>query len=231
MTVRRRGLMVLLGLLAIATIVTAVVLAGGPPENEGPGTSAFDPSVPTSTHTPPPASGTAAPADPSDGPAGDPTDPVTVPVSPSAPSPSASGLEEVEAETSPILLAVLEETAEISPEEPSDVVGELSDVATRAFLSELEAERLEFETEGWTRTGDYSFGEVEVLEHSTTSDGEVATVRVCVDSSALVTQRADGQVIETSPESARAWNIFVLERSDSVDWRIVGRTFPDDPAC
>src|SRR5699024_11197340 len=61
MTVRRRGLMALLGLLAIATIVTAVVLAGGPPENEGPGTSAFDPSVPTSTHTPPPASGTAAP--------------------------------------------------------------------------------------------------------------------------------------------------------------------------
>src|SRR5699024_7841451 len=140
MTVRRRGLMVLLGLLAIATIVTAVVLAGGPPENEGPGTSAFDPSVPTSTHTPPPASGTAAPADPAAAPAGDPTDPVTVPASPSAPSPSASGLEEVEAETSPILLAVLEETAEISPEEPSDVVGELSDVATRAFLSELEAE-------------------------------------------------------------------------------------------
>ena len=70
-----------------------------------------------------------------------------------------------------------------------------------------------------------------MLEHSSTSDGEVATVRVCVDSSALVTQRADGQVVETSPESARAWNIFVLERSGSADWRIVGRTFPDDPAC
>lgn len=228
MTVRRRGLMVLLGLLAIAATVTAVLLAGGPPEDEGRGTSAFDPSVPTSTHTPPPASGTTAPADPIDGPDADPTDPAAAPASP---SPSAKGVEEVEEETSPLLLAVLEETAEITPEDPSDVVGELSDVATRAFLSELEAERLEFETEGWTRTGDYSFGEVEVLEHSSTSDGEVATLRVCVDSSALVTQRADGQVIETSPESARAWNIFVLERPDSADWRIVGRTFPDDPAC
>lgn len=224
---RRRGLMVLLGLLAIAATVIAVVLVGGSSEDEGPGTSAFDPSVPTSTHTPPPASGTTAPADPADGPDADPTDPATAP----APSPSVTDLEEVEAETSPMLLSVLEETAEITPEDPSDVVGELSDVATRAFLSELEAERLEFETEGWTRTGDYSFGEVEVLEHSPTSDGEVATVRVCVDSSALVTQRADGQVVETSPESARAWNIFVLERSGSADWRIVGRTFPDDPAC
>lgn len=228
MTARRRGLLMLLGLFAVAATVTAVVLAGGPPEDEGPGTSAFDPSVPTSSRTPPPASGTTPPADPTDAPDADPTDPAAPPASP---VPSAEDLEEVQEETSPMLLAVLEETAEIDPEEPSDVVGELSDVATRAFLSELEAERLEFETEGWTRTGAYSFGEVEVLEHSSTSDGEVATVRVCVDSSALVTQRADGQVIETSPESARAWNTFVLERPDSAEWRIVGRTFPDDPAC
>ena len=45
---RRRGLMVLLALLAIAATVIAVVLVGGSSVDEGPGTSAFDPSVPTS---------------------------------------------------------------------------------------------------------------------------------------------------------------------------------------
>src|SRR5699024_5855985 len=120
---------------------------------------------------------------------------------------------------------------EISPEGLSDVVGELCDVPTRAFLSELGAERLECGAVGWTRTGAYSFGEVEALEHPTTRDGEVATVRVRVAASALVPPRADGPVSDASPESARAWNIFVLERAAPVDWRIAGRTFPDDPAC
>lgn len=243
MTARRRGVLLLLLLLAVAAVVTAVVLAGGPPEEDPTGTSAFDPSVPTSTHTPPPAGGTTAPSDPTDAPSdaagggADPSDPPTGAASPSAPSaPSAPELTpqeqaEISQETSPLLVSVLEQTAQIDPAVPSDVVGDLSGVATRSYLSELEAERLEFETEGWTRSGSYSFGEVEVLESSSTSDGEVATVRVCVDSSALVTQRADGEVIEASPSSARAWNIFVLERPDSADWRIVGRTFPDDPAC
>ncbi|MGO1408718.1 MAG: hypothetical protein ACTHV2_10070 [Brachybacterium sp.] len=247
MTGRRGRLLLLLALVAIAAAVTAVVFSGDPSEDDGPGTSAFDPSVPTSTQTPPPASGTTPPADPTDAPDGDPdsgapdgdptsgapdadpTDPATAPSSSSTSSPEE--LEEVEEETSPMLLGVLEETAEIDPEDPTDVVGDLSDVATRAFLGELEAERLEFEKERWTRTGEYTFSDVEVLEHMSTSDGEVTTVRVCVDSSALVTRRADGEIVPISPASARAWNIFVLERPDSAEWRIVGRTFPDDPAC
>ena len=238
MNVRRRGLLLLLALVAIAVVVTAVVFYDRPPEDDAPGTSAFDPSVPTSTQTPPSASSTTPPADPanapdedptSGAPDSDPTDPATASSPPSTSSPEE--LKEVEEETSPMLLGVLEATTEIDPEEPTDVVGDLSDVATRAFLSELEAERLECEKEGWTRTGDYTFRDVEVLEHTSTSDGEVATIRVCVDSSALITRRADGEIVPISPGSARAWNIFVLERPDSAEWRIVGRTFPDDPAC
>lgn len=230
MTGRRGRLLLLLALVAIAAVVTAVVFSGDPSEDDGPGTSAFDPSVPTSTQTPPADPTDAPDGDPTSGaPDADPTDPATAPSSPSTSSPEE--LEEVEEETSPMLLGVLEETAEIDPEDPTDVVGDLSDVATRAFLSELEAERLEFEKERWTRTGEYTFSDVEVLEHMSTSDGEVTTVRVCVDSSALVTRRADGEIVPISSASARAWNIFVLERPDSAEWRIVGRTFPDDPAC
>lgn len=246
MTSRRRRVLILLILLAAALVVAAVVIAGGRPESDDRGTSAFDPSVPTSTQTPPPAGSatptegpTEAPAkdpsgDPSDAPTGaaNPSDsPTSTTTSPSAPDLTPEEKTEIGSETSEVLETVMKETAQIDPAASTDVVGELSDVAAQGYLSEVESERLEFEAEGWTREGSYSFGDVEIIDHTSTSDREVATVRVCVDSSALVTLRADGEVIEASASSARSWNIFVLERSDSADWRLIGRTFPDDPAC
>ncbi|MGP9734373.1 hypothetical protein ACT3SQ_07435 [Brachybacterium sp. AOP42-C2-15] len=246
MTSRRRRVLVLLILLAAALVVAAVVIGGGRPESDARDTSAFDPSVPTSTQTPPPAGSATPTEDPTDAPTEDPSgspsdaptgaaDPSDAPTStattPSAPDLTPEEKTEIGSETSEVLETVMMETAQIDPAASTDVVGELSDVAARGYLSEVEAERLEFETEGWTREGSYSFGDVEVIDHTSTSDAEVATVRVCVDSSALVTRRADGEVIEASSSSVRAWNIFVLERSDSADWRLVGRTFPDDPAC
>lgn len=237
MRARRRWSVLLLALIATAVMITAAVILSGQRTDAAPQTSAFDPSVPTSTHTPPPA-GPASPTDaPSDAPGDDapaddaPSDQPTGSPTPAAPAPTSEESAEVSAETAELLGTVLAQTAEIDPQAPTDVVGDLSGVATRSYLSELESERLEFETEGWSREGSYSLGDVEVLEHSSTSDGEVATVRVCVDSSDLVIRRADGEVIETSPSSARAVNVFVLERADSAAWRIVGRTFPDNPAC
>lgn len=241
MTSRRRGILILLALLAAALVVAVVVIADGRREAEAGGTSAFDPSVPTSTQTPPPA-GSAAPTedptnsateDPSDAPTSD-ADPSDAPGSTTNPSNPDLTPEEktaIRSETSEVLETVLKETAQINPAAPTDVVGNLSGAAARGYLSEVEAERLEFEAEGWTREGSYSFADVEVIDYTSTTDAEVATVRACVDSSALVTRRADGEVIEASASSARAWNIFVLERSDSADWRLVGRTFPNDPTC
>lgn len=236
MTTRHRGVLLVLVLLVTAGIVATVMFTGEQRDDDPSGTSAFDPSVPTSTHTPP--AGSSSPAeDPSSPPVDTPssgtdtTDPATSTVSPSAPVLTPKEQAEISIGTSELLSTVLAKTSEIDPSIPTDVVGELSDVASRSYLSELEAERLEFEAEGWIREGSYSLGEVEVLEHSSTSDGEVVTVRVCVDSSGLVTRRADGEALEASSSSARAWNVFVLERTDSTDWRIVGRTFPDNPAC
>ncbi|WP_422116317.1 hypothetical protein [Brachybacterium sp. UNK5269] len=238
MSARRRGALILSLLVAVALIVVAVVIAGGRRDAEP--TSAFDPSVPTSTHTPPPASPTPTEkpstepgdtADPSD--PADPADPAD-PSAPTDPAPSLSPEQRTEiSEQSTVLLEdVLEETAEIDPNSQQDIVGDLSAVASQAYLSELESERLEFAAEGWTREGSYSLGQAEVLDHTSSADGEVATVRVCVDSSALVTRRTDGEILETSPSSDRAWNVFVLERAEvSADWRIVGRSFSDDPAC
>lgn len=234
MTRHRRSVRLLLALLAATAVVATVVIVVGRPETETGGTSAFDPAVPTSTQTPPPA-GSATPTEgPSDAPsdaAEDGTGSSGATSGPSSPALTPEEETQLSSETSEVLETVLGETAQIDPAAPTDVVGELSSVAAQGYLSEVESERLEFEAEGWTREGSYSFGDVEIIDHTTTDDGEVATVRACVDSSALVTRRADGEAIEASASSARAWNIFVLERSDSADWRLVGRTFPDDPTC
>lgn len=236
MSARRRWTVLLLALAAAAIVIIAVVITGGPRADDPEETSAFDPSVPTSTHTPPPAGPASPTGSPSDAPVDDapdgaPSDPPTGSATPQDAPSTPQGSAEISAETSELLGSVLAQTAEIDPQAPTDVVGDLSDIATRSYLSELESERLEFEAEGWSREGSYSLGDVEVLEHSSTSTGEVVTVSVCVDSSDLVTRRADGEVIPTSPSSARAVNVFVLERADSAAWRIVGRTFPDDPTC
>lgn len=242
MSMRRRGLAILAALALVLGIAGAVVLVRHSSDDEPDRTSAFDPSVPRSSQTPPPAAPT---DDPSDDQPGDGSTASATPsksADPSAPGtgadPSASPSTltpqvqaEIAAETSPVVDDVLDETAEIDPSEPVDVVGDLSDRVSQAFLSELEAERLEFEAEGWSRTGSYSLEDLEVTDLSSTGDTEVATVQVCIDSTGLVTRRSDGEVVPTSLNSGRAWNIFVLERSDSAEWRIVGRTFPNDPAC
>lgn len=224
MTSRRRSALILLVLLAATLVVAAIVIFGGRPGAEPGGTSAFDPSVPTSTQTPPPAST----PPPTEGPTDDPTSTATAPSSPGL---TAEEETEISSEISEVIKTVLTEISQIDAASPTDIVAELSDIAAQGYLSEVESERLEFEAEGWTREGAYSFGDVEVIDHTSTSDGEVATVRACVDSSELVTRRSDGEVIEASTSSTRAWNIFVLERAGSADWRLVGRTFPADPAC
>lgn len=238
MTTRRRRLLVLLALLTAAVVIAGLVLTDGRQETgtdaEAGDTSAFDPSVPTSTQTPPPADSASPTEEPSDAPSdpADPTDgPTTADGDPGVPDLTPEQDAEITAGTSDVLDKVLEETAPIDPAAPADVVGELSDLAAQGYLSEIEAERLEFEAEGWTRSGSYSYTDAEVIDHSSTGTGEVATVRVCVDSSALVVRRADGGEIEAPAASTRSWNLFVFERSDSAGWRLVGRSFPDNPAC
>ncbi|PKI90834.1 hypothetical protein CW368_09225 [Actinomycetales bacterium SN12] len=138
---------------------------------------------------------------------------------------------EVEKASDDLLESVLPTIADIGADDNTNIVSKLSGLASQAFLSELEAERLEFNAEGWTREGAYKVDAVEVLDFSDAENGASATVRACIDTSGLTVRRTDGTVIEPGGSSTRAWNLFVLEQSKNSAWRIVGRTFSDDPAC
>jgi hypothetical protein len=137
---------------------------------------------------------------------------------------------EVEEAADELLVEMLPVVAEIDANEPIDVAAQLGTIASQAILSELEAERLEFETEGWSRSGTYRVDGVEVLDYTESGESASATIRACLDSSEIVVRRSDGSVVEPGADSQRAWNVYVLERTDDA-WRFVGRTFTDDPAC
>lgn len=99
----------------------------------------------------------------------------------------------------------------------------------KAFQSELEAERLEFTAEGWTREGEFSISDVELISAEPTGKPDSALIAVCVDASDLVVRRADGEVL-MGDAPPPATNYFALERGAD-GWDVVGRSFPDDARC
>ena len=136
---------------------------------------------------------------------------------------------EVVAAATELLTDALPVVTEIGvQDEPGELPSSLRDMVSAEFHSEVEAERLEFATEEWTRTGSYQIGKLEVLEAGEVEGRSVVTVRACLDGSDLVVHRADGVAMpNTAPP---AWHVFTLEQTGG-SWKIAGRTFADDPAC
>ncbi len=100
---------------------------------------------------------------------------------------------------------------------------------TGAFRSEVEAERLEFAAEGWTREGSYVLSDVHVLAAEPTDDPTVLLLSACVDASSVTVRRADGATVG-APAGTPATTYFSLER-DGADWVVAGRSYPNDPRC
>lgn len=129
------------------------------------------------------------------------------------------------------LESALPTTAGIDPDHPTDMSARLAEVAGPDYLSDLESEQLEFVSQGWSRTGSYSVGDVEVLSFSEKGQKDTATVRACIDSSDLTVTRKDGKHITANTDSDRTWNIFALTRTGDGPWKITSRSMPDDPTC
>jgi len=216
---RTRTILVICAVAVVALVLLLVIAPwrGGADDRAGGGASTTSPTDATSDPSPSTYSGTPAPAT-----TAPPQDPPDIDDAVQA---------EVEDTTTELVAEIFELTVPIDPEEEVDLAAQLQGVVSDTYLSELEAERLEFEAEGWTRTGSYELGTIDILDYQEDGDGVTATVRVCVDSSGVTVTNADGNEV-AGPSGTSAWNIFVLTQpADSEDWLIVGRTFPDDPAC
>lgn len=108
------------------------------------------------------------------------------------------------------------------------VLDSLRPVASSAFLSGVEAERMELEDQGWTRSGTVVIDGIESVSYDAAADPATATVRACLDWTDVVVRNADGDALPAG--APRAWNIYNLELVDGA-WMIMQQTFADDPAC
>lgn len=163
-----------------------------------------------------------------------PTAPVDGPgtVSPSAPADPAPTVATEPGELAEVAqTAVTQVLSVLDGSGPGEVVetSTLAAVADGDMLAELEAEVLEMDANEWSKHGAPAVVWAEVVSSEPPSAPTTMTVRACVDSSDVALVRPDGQELPPST-TPRAVNIFTLA-ADGSGWRVVSRTFPDDPAC
>lgn len=114
---------------------------------------------------------------------------------------------------------------------PTSTTTALASVVTGQAMNEVQAQQLEFHTNGWSATGTARVTDVKVLHTGTHGTVKTAEVQACIDSSnvQLVTS-ARKPVFPPSSVSRRALNLYDLQYL-SGGWRIVRHTFPSDPTC
>lgn len=134
----------------------------------------------------------------------------------------------VESASEDLISSVLAITTTVNAGDIDVVLDSLKSVTSPNFLSGVEAERIELEDQGWTRSGKTTIDAVETLAYDAVGAPSNATIRACVDSTDVVIHDGAGDVVPGG--SPRAWNIYVLEQVEGA-WRIVGQTFADDPVC
>jgi hypothetical protein len=109
--------------------------------------------------------------------------------------------------------------------------GELEDAARGAIRAEVENDKQELKANGWSRRGNATVETVTIISSDITSDPATTIAHACVDSSKVVTLDADKKPVGASGASVqRALNIYTLHYM-SDEWRVVARSFPDNPTC
>ncbi len=125
----------------------------------------------------------------------------------------------------------LRKVATIGPK-TKHVPSVLATVASGAIVAEIENSQAELKTDGWSQKGVPVVASVRILKSDPKSAKPTATVEACVDSSKVVVYDSKGKVIPMAggKAAARALNIYSLQRTDG-RWRVISRTFPNNPNC
>lgn len=120
--------------------------------------------------------------------------------------------------------------AEVAPDDPR-AADQVETVAGDVMIAELEADLLELDSNGWTRTGTPQVVSATVLDQDDDATPPTATVEACIDSSDVHIIDSAGDPLPSDPPSARALNVYTLNQQDDGSWILVSRSFPDNPAC
>ena len=108
---------------------------------------------------------------------------------------------------------------------------DLTAAASGAILAEAQNDTQELEANGWTREGFASIEALIIVSSDTAIDPATVVAQACVDSSKVRTLDHDGKPVGSSGSTVqRALNIYTLQYVSGA-WKVVARTFPDDPSC
>lgn len=111
-----------------------------------------------------------------------------------------------------------------------DVPEQLSTVARGTILAEVENQAEELRANGWTLSGAPVVKSVSIISSDLTATPATAIARACIDSSKVETLDAAGKPVGGPTDSPPALNLYTLQQDAGV-WRVVARTFPNDPTC
>ena len=112
----------------------------------------------------------------------------------------------------------------------TDVSDQLSAVARGMILAEIENQDEELQANGWTLSGKPVVKSVTIISTNLTGAPPTALVQACIDSSKVVTLDSSGRPVGKQKDAPPALNLYSLQQDAGV-WRVVARTFPNDPAC
>ncbi|MDH2443057.1 hypothetical protein QDR37_03760 [Amnibacterium sp. CER49] len=114
---------------------------------------------------------------------------------------------------------------------PDSLTGAITPVVAGQAKAELQAQQLEFESNGWTVHGTTRVDGVRVLGSDPASATPTARVQACIDSSDVTLLDAHGKPVVAHPQAVRrALNLYSLAYTDGT-WHIVAHSFPADPSC
>ena len=115
-------------------------------------------------------------------------------------------------------------------ETDEELARRFADLASGAYLAELEAQWQELLANGWTIEGAPEVVSAEIERED--REARSAVVLGCLDSSGVVTRDAAGDPIgPPDARAARALHRFTLTEGEDDVWRVSRHDFPDDPAC
>lgn len=184
-------------------------------------------------------------ADPSDAPTPSPATPIPSPTAAQTPTPTPTGTSSSTGTAAPpvttqgridnddaeeLVGSYVERAATADPDDPH-AAEQVAAIAGDGIIAELQADLLELDSNGWTRTGTPRVVSASVTEQDDTVDPPTATVEACIDSSDVRVIDSAGDPLPTSPASARALNLYTVSQQDDGSWILVSHSFPNDPAC
>jgi len=109
-----------------------------------------------------------------------------------------------------------------------DVVG---DIAGAAVQQELANRLAELKANGWSLSGEPTIKSSKIVSKDLKASPPSVTVKVCLDSSSVVTLDHDGKQVGSVAPAPPAYNVYKLQQQADGSWLLVSHTFPANPTC